>query len=140
MTLDENVTPVLKRSAQTAKIKLYDDQPISGGSPNSISAFDDSFVQFSDIKEEETEREEPIAATSKTLYGATQLVSMLGGVPTSGSGATIFERPQKIDKSDDIFGASDGHFDSFLRDLSDHDLSMPKSNPIKREKLSSPPR
>ena len=126
--MDENVTPVLKRTATGAKKRLLDlsSPHYLQGTP--VSAFDDSFVQFSNIKEEpemdETEPEIKVnAVTSKSLYGATQLASMIGNT----SSDAVLDKPNIIKTEPDLFTDSHGHFDTFLRDLSDHDMSAPKS-------------
>ena len=61
--------------------------------------------------------------TSKSLYGATQLASMIGNT----SSDAVLDKPNIIKTEPDLFPDSHGHFDSFLRDLSDHDMSAPKS-------------
>ena len=68
----ENVTPVLKRTATGAKKRLLNDSLPQNDKCTPVSAFDDSFVQFSNIKEEpemdETEPEIKVnAVTSKSL-------------------------------------------------------------------------
>ena len=124
----ENVTPVLKRNATGAKKRLHNDSLPQNAKGTPVSAFDDSFVQFSNIKEEpemdETEPEIKVnAVTSKSLYGATQLASMIGNT----SSDAVMDRQNIIKTEPDLFPDSHGHFDSFLRDLSDHDMSAPKS-------------
>ena len=131
--MDENVTPVLKRTATGAKKRLLNDSLPQNAQGTPVSAFDDSFVQFSNIKEEpdmaepemdETEPEIKVnAVTSKSLYGATQLASMIGNT----SSDAVLDKPNIIKTEPDLFPDSHGHFDSFLRDLSDHDMSAPKS-------------
>ena len=78
--MGENVTPVLKRTAKTARIRLYNNDiptPKSSHDKTPVSAFDDSFVQFSDIKEEtemevpemeKPEVEEPASAAARGRY------------------------------------------------------------------------
>ena len=124
----ENVTPVLKRTATGAKKRLLNLSSPQNPQGTPVSAFDDSFVQFSNIKEEpemdETEPEIKVnAVTSKSLYGATQLASMIGNT----SSDAVLDKPNIIKTEPDLFPDSHGHFDSFLRDLSDHDMSAPKS-------------
>ena len=126
--MDENVTPVLKRTATGAKKRLLNLSLPQNPQGTPVSAFDDSFVQFSNIKEEpemdETEPEIKVnAVTSKSLYGATQLASMIGNT----SSDAVLDKPNIIKTEPDLFTDSHGHFDSFLRDLSDHDMSAPKS-------------
>ena len=126
--MDENVTPVLKRTATGAKKRLLNLSSPQNPQGTPVSAFDDSFVQFSNIKEEpdmdETEPEIKVnAVTSKSLYGATQLASMIGNT----SSDAVLDKPNIIKTEPDLFPDSHGHFDSFLRDLSDHDMSAPKS-------------
>ena len=126
--MDENVTPVLKRTATGAKKRLLNLSSPQNLQGTPVSAFDDSFVQFSNIKEEpemdETEPEIKVnAVTSKSLYGATQLASMIGNT----SSDAVLDKPNIIKTEPDLFTDSHGHFDSFLRDLSDHDMSAPKS-------------
>ena len=131
--MDENVTPVSKRTATGAKKRLLNDSLLPNPQGTPVSAFDDSFVQFSNIKEEmemeelelkETEMDIKVnAVTSKSLYGATQLASMLGNT----SSDAVLDNPNIIKTEPDLFPDSHGHFDSFLRDLSDHDMSAPKS-------------
>ena len=126
--MDENVTPVLKRTATGAKKRLLNLSSPQNPQGTPVSAFDDSFVQFSNIKEEpemdETEPEIKVnAVTSKSLYGATQLASMIGNT----SSDAVLDKPNIIKTEPDLFTDSHGHFDSFLRDLSDHDMSAPKS-------------
>ena len=131
--MDENVTPVLKRTATGAKKRLLNLSLPQNPQGTPVSAFDDSFVQFSNIKEEtdmaememdETEPEIKVnAVTSKSLYGATQLASMIGNT----SSDAVLDKPNIIKTEPDLFPDSHGHFDSFLRDLSDHDMSAPKS-------------
>ena len=126
--MDENVTPVLKRTATGAKKRLLNLSSLQNPQGTPVSAFDDSFVQFSNIKEEpemdETEPEIKVnAVTSKSLYGATQLASMIGNT----SSDAVLDKPNIIKTEPDLFTDSHGHFDSFLRDLSDHDMSAPKS-------------
>ena len=128
MEVDENVTPVLKKTATGAKKRLLNDSLPQNPQGTPVSAFDDSFVQFSNIKEEpdmnETEPEIKVnAVTSKSLYGATQLASMIGNT----SSDAVLDKPNIIKTEPDLFPDSHGHFDSFLRDLSDHDMSAPKS-------------
>ena len=81
----------------------------------------------------------PLVAASKTLYGATQLASMLGNATSSGEsvvpdgrGTNHSVATPKIKTEQDLFSDSHGHFDSFLRDLSEHDMSAPKSKPKER--------
>ena len=129
--MDENVTPVLKRTATGAKKRLLNLSSPQNPQGTPVSAFDDSFVQFSNIKEEpdvaDPEMDEPDikvnAVTSKSLYGATQLASMIGNT----SSDAVSDKPTIIKTEPDLFTDSHGHFDSFLRDLSDHDMSAPKS-------------
>ena len=126
--MDENVTPVLKRTATGAKKRLLNLSSPQNLQGTPVSAFDDSFVQFSNIKEEpemdETEPEIKVnAVTSKSLYGATQLASMIGNT----SSDAVLDKPNIIKTEPNLFSDSHGHFDSFLRDLSDHDMSAPKS-------------
>ena len=126
--MDENVTPVLKRTATGAKKRLLNLSLPQNPQGTPVSAFDDSFVQFSNIKEEpemdETEPEIKVnAVTSKSLYGATQLASMIGNT----SSDAALDKQNMIKTEPDMFTDSHGHFDSFLRDLSDHDMSAPKS-------------
>ena len=126
--MDENVTPVLKRTATGAKKRILNLSLPQNLQGTPVSAFDDSFVQFSNIKEEpemdETEPEIKVnAVTSKSLYGATQLASMIGNT----SSDAVLDKPNIIKTEPDLFTDSHGHFDSFLRDLSDHDMSAPKS-------------
>ena len=126
--MDENVTPVLKRTATGAKKRLLNLSSPQNPQGTPVSAFDDSFVQFSNIKEEpdmdETEPEIKVnAVTSKSLYGATQLASMIGNT----SSDAVLDKPNIIKTEPDLFPDSHGHFDSFLRDLSEHDMSAPKS-------------
>ena len=131
--MDENVTPVLKRTATGAKKRLLNLSLPQNPQGTPVSAFDDSFVQFSNIKEEmemeelelkETEMDIKVnAVTSKSLYGATQLASMIGNT----SSDAVLDKPNIIKTEPDLFPDSHGHFDSFLRDLSDHDMSAPKS-------------
>ena len=129
--MDENVTPVLKRTATGAKKRLLNLSSPQNLQGTPVSAFDDSFVQFSNIKEEpdmaDPEIDEPDikvnAVNSKSLYGATQLASMIGNT----SSDAVLDKPNIIKTEPDLFTDSHGHFDSFLRDLSDHDMSAPKS-------------
>ena len=129
--MDENVTPVLKRTATGAKKRILNLSLPQNLQGTPVSAFDDSFVQFSNIKEEpdvaDPEMDEPDikvnAVTSKSLYGATQLASMIGNT----SSDAALDKQNMIKTEPDLFTDSHGHFDSFLRDLSDHDMSAPKS-------------
>lgn len=79
---------------------------------------------MAELEMDETEPEIKVnAVTSKSLYGATQLASMIGNT----SSDAVLDKPNIIKTEPDLFPDSHGHFDSFLRDLSDHDMSAPKS-------------
>lgn len=90
----EDLTPVAKKS-------LKDD-------------FDDSFVHFS--REEEPK-------SSKSLYGATQLASMLQNSHSS--------------NENDVFPESHGDFESLIRNLSDHENRRNLSDQENRRNLSA---
>ncbi len=112
--LDEDVmTPVPKRA--NARKSLEEN-----------SAFEDSFVYFSNSIKEEPED----VPEAKSLYGATQLASMLG----SSEEKKIKEEPA----GEDLFAESGGHFDSFLRDLSEHETSARPKSRLSLVKKSPP--
>ena len=119
MTIGDHMTPVLKRNQESAKKCLAD-----------ASAFDDSFVQFSMSKE----MKEDLLPATKSLYGPTQLASMLGSSTASEQKSVIKNCDEKKEESEDLFPESCGHFDSFLRDLSEHDLSKKSRSKLSRKK------
>lgn len=96
--LGDAVTPVLKRTAKRCISDVHPD------------VFDDSFVHISSIKEE-----------PKSLYGATQLASLLAVSSSSSSPDEVKKEAIKEEPAGDNFPESHGHFDSFLRDLSEHE-------------------